>query len=207
MELKNAAGVCLISFFAATLVVLIARWMDNRTADRLEPHLAAIAEELRAMRRQGPPAAAPSESRPEEPIAADPDTGLIVYYFHGKTRCPTCRAIESQAREVVQSHFADELSAGKLVWKEVNYESPAGAKLKDAFDVHISVVVLALMKDGQIERWTRLDRVWAVVGDKPAYEKYVREEIEKMLQPHEPTEPNIPLPDEPAFPEFQGSTT
>ena len=36
------------------------------------------------------------------------------------------------------------------------------------------VVVLARMKDGKIEDWKRLDEVWALVGDKPAFTKYVR---------------------------------
>ena len=36
------------------------------------------------------------------------------------------------------------------------------------------VVVLAKMKAGQIEDWKRLDEVWALVGDKPAFASYVR---------------------------------
>lgn len=50
MELKNAVAVCLISFFSATLVVLIARSLDNQAASRLEPRLTQIAEELHALR-------------------------------------------------------------------------------------------------------------------------------------------------------------
>ena len=44
MELKNAVAVCLISLVSATLVVLIARSLDNQAASRLEPQLAQIAE-------------------------------------------------------------------------------------------------------------------------------------------------------------------
>ena len=53
MELKNAAAVCLISLFSATLVVLIARALDSQAASRLEPQLASIVEELQAIRKQG----------------------------------------------------------------------------------------------------------------------------------------------------------
>ena len=53
MELKNAAAVCLVSMFSATLVLLIARSLDNQAAARLEPQLASIAEELQAIRTQG----------------------------------------------------------------------------------------------------------------------------------------------------------
>ena len=45
------------------------------------------------------------------------------------------------------------------------------------------------MKDGKIEDWKRLDKVWAVVGDKPAFTKYVRGEIERMLSPDKKPRP------------------
>jgi hypothetical protein len=37
------------------------------------------------------------------------------------------------------------------------------------------------MKGGKVEDWKRLDEVWGLVGDKPAFTKYVRSEIEQML--------------------------
>lgn len=200
MELKNALGVCLISFFSATMVVLIARWLDDRAAERLEPQLAAIADELRAIRKQGGIVASPGESAVDEAFGDE----LIVYSFHSNARCPTCRLIESQAHEVVQTNFADELNSGKMVWKILNYEKPAVAELTKKFSLQIPVVVLARMKDGKVEKWERLDRVWALANDQPSFDKYIRESIENFLTP--PARPNIPLPDEPAFPEFQGNT-
>ena len=93
MELKNALAVCLISLFSATLVVLIARSLDNQAASRLEPQLAQIVDELQALRSQGGLALNTANLRPTEAM----QDGLIVYYFHGDIRCPTCRTIESQA--------------------------------------------------------------------------------------------------------------
>ena len=206
MELKKAVGVCLISFFAATMVVLIARWLDNRAADRIEPQLAAIVEELQAIRKQGLTASTPSnDTNADEADIAGLDAGLTVYYFHGNVRCPTCEAIESQAHSLVKTDFADELKSGRMVWNTVNYEKSAALSKK--YEISMPVVVLALMKDGKVERWERLDRVWPLVGDKPAFNKYVREEIEKIRKPPAPPAPlTIPLPDEPAFPEFKGNT-
>ena len=99
MELKNAVAVCLISLFSATLVVLIARSLDSQAASRLEPQLASIVEELQALRKQGGIAASPGAAANAE-TAAD---GLVVYYFHSNTRCPTCQSIESQAKETVRN--------------------------------------------------------------------------------------------------------
>ncbi|MBU4272218.1 MAG: hypothetical protein KKE86_02215 [Planctomycetes bacterium] len=198
MELKNAAAVCLISLFSATLVVLIARSLDCQTASRLEPQLASIVEELRALRGQGGIAAAPSASTTAETV----NDGLVVYYFHGNIRCPTCRSIQSQAQETVQTCFSSQLGDGEVIWKIVNYEQPAAKPLATKFEIQMPVVVLAKMKDGQVQDWKRLDKVWALVGDKPAFTKYVRGEIERMLAPEkqpmpatvQAPGPTIPVP-------------
>ena len=198
MNLKSAASVCLISLFSATLVVLLARSLDSQAASQLEPQLTAIAEELQAIRKQGGIVAASGDAGAVETV----NDGLVVYYFHGNIRCPTCRSIESQAQETVQTHFAKQLSNGEVVWKIVNYEQAAARPLAEKFQIQMPVVVLAKMKDGKIENWKRLDKVWAVVGDKPAFAKYVREEIERMLtSDKKPTPattqtsgPTIPIP-------------
>ncbi len=177
MELKNALSVCLISLFAATLVVLIARGLDSQAAARLEPQLAAIVQELQAIRTQGGIALSPGEAR-SAPAAQD---GLVVYYFHGNVRCPTCRAIEAYAKETVESRFADELKAGKLVWKVANYEQPAGAEFKKQFAIEVPVVVLARMQGGQLRDWRRLDEVWGLTDDRPGFLAFVGKQIGEML--------------------------
>ena len=177
MELKNAVAVCLISLFSATLVVLIARSLDLQAASRLEPQLARIAEELQAIRKGGGIATVSGSATEGEAV----DDGLMVYYFHGNMRCPTCPSIESQAHETVQSDFASQVESGEVVWKILNYEEPTGMELGKEFEVQMPVVVLARMNDGQIYDWKRLDQVWALVGDKPAFREYVRDEIAGML--------------------------
>jgi hypothetical protein len=199
MELKNAAAVCLISLFSATLVVLIARSLDSQAASQLEPQLASIVEELQAMRKQGGFAISPGATATD---AATPQDGLVVYYFHSNTRCPTCQSIESQAKETVETDFASQLKSGAVIWKILNYEQPANADLAKKFEVQMPVVVLAKMKAGQLEKWKRLDQVWALVGDKPAFAKFVRDEITHMLDAEkeqvsadsETTAPTIPIP-------------
>jgi hypothetical protein len=203
MDLKNAASVCLISLFSATLVVLIARSLDSQAASRLEPQLASIVEELRALRGQGGVAAALGTPTKAETVS----NGLVVYYFHSNIRCPTCRSIESQAQETVQTHFASQLGKGEVIWKIVNYEQPAAKSLATKFEIQMPVVVLARMKDGEVENWKRLDEVWAMVGDKLAFTKYVRGEIERMLSPNKPQAatdqipvPTIPTPNADSVP-------
>jgi len=211
MDLKNAAAVCLISLFSATLVVLIARSLDSQAASQLEPQLTKIVEELQALRKQGGLAAAPVV--PTNPEMGD--DGLVVYYFHGNFRCPTCRSIESQAQETVQTHFATQLKNGEITWRIANYERPAAKPLAEKFQIQMPVVVLARMKDGKIENWNRLDEVWGLVGDKPAFTRYVQGEIEKMLSLDrrqtpargKAKEPAIPMPSAKGTPSKQHPAT
>lgn len=199
MELKNALTICLISFFSATLVLLIARALDLHTASRLEPQLAQIVQELQALRQQGGlpvGTGAPAANL----VMAD---GLIVYYFHSNVRCVTCRAIQAQAHETVQSEYASQLAAGELAWKILNYEDASAADLQKQFEIQVPVIVLARMKDGQIDDWKRLDKVWALVGDKSAFAEFIDSEIDQMLHRGDPEstveaeidELEIPLPE------------
>jgi hypothetical protein len=188
MELKNAVAVCLISLFSATLVLLIAWALDLQATARLEPQLTRIVEELEALRKQGGIASAGLPS----PTDA---SRVIVYYLHSSARCPTCRAVESQAYEVVQSDFAAELKSGAMTWRALNYEEPAGAELAKKFEVASFAVVLAKMEGGEIVQWKKLDRAGALVGNKPRYAAYVRDAIRQMIHPAEP-QPTVTSVDE-----------
>lgn len=191
MEFKNAVAVCLISLFSATLVVLIARSMDSQAASRLEPQLARIVEELEAIRSSGVIATSPAATAKGRSLR----DGLIVYYFHSNTRCPTCQAIESQSHETVQADFASQLESEEMAWEVLNYDEPAASELATKFQIQMPVVVLARMKEGQIEAWNRLDRVWGLVGDKPAFAEYIHTEINQMLNaPHQ--DPTLTEPDD-----------
>ena len=207
MELRHALAICLLSFFSATLVLLIARALDMQAASQLQPQLAEIVEELRALRKQGGVAATPAlasnpslnisansagnpSHNPASNPAGNPADGasvspsselLVVYYFHATQRCMTCRLIESQARDVVETYFSDLLKRGTIVWKTVNYDLPANASLAQRFKIAMPMVVLATESGQQVIRWKTLDQVWPLSRDKPAFVRYVREEIESML--------------------------
>ena len=116
------------------MVLLIARALDLQAAARLEPQLTRIAEELEGLHRPGRIEAHVPADRAEATVSE----GLVVYYFHGNTRCPTCRSIESQAHEVVQSDFAAELKSGAVSWKMLNYEDSATADLAKKFEIQIA---------------------------------------------------------------------
>lgn len=182
MELKNALTVCLISLFSATLVMLIARTLDLQAAARLEPQMARIVEELEGLRKQGGIVSSAPVDQQGPTLAEGTADALYVYYFHSKFRCPTCREIESQAHDFVQTELAAELNSGQVVWKIVNYEERANAELAKKFNIQMPVVVLAKMQGGQIAQWKSLDGVWGLVGNKAGYAGYLRNEVKQILR-------------------------
>ena len=75
-----------------------------------------------------------------------------VMYFHGKQRCATCMAIEKNAKEVVNTLFADELKNGTVVFKTVDISTPEGEEIADKYEVTWSSLFVNKWKDGKESR-------------------------------------------------------
>lgn len=114
------------------------------------------------------------------PPTAEAD-GIVAYYFHGKTRCPTCQRIESQAQEAVQEGFARELQQGKLQWRIVNYEEPGNEHFAKQYNLAAPIVVFSEIRDGRQVRWVDVPEVWQLVDDKPAFVAHVQGQLRAFL--------------------------
>ena len=120
-------------------------------------------------------AAVAAAPKPTTVAEAPASAGVRVYYFHGATRCATCKTIEAYAHETVAAAFAPELKAGSLEWAVVNVDEPANQHFTRDFQLYTRSVVVVDAKDPK--RFKVLDRVWQLVGDKAAFQKYVEQEI------------------------------
>ncbi len=101
---------------------------------------------------------------------------VTVYYFHGDTRCETCLAIEAATERVVRERFAEELDAGTLQYKAVNFDAPADRHFRDDYDLAFGSVVVQGV--GDTRPWERLSDVWSLVHDDPSkLEAYLIEHI------------------------------
>ena len=126
---------------------------------------------------------APSEI--EEPAVAVVDNGpanrIVAYYFHGERRCPTCEKLEAYANEAITTGFAEAIQAGTLEFRSVNYDDPANEHFVDDFGLTHQSIVIIDMTNGEQTSWENLERIWDLVGDKPAYIEYVRNGIKGHL--------------------------
>lgn len=161
MSIKNAFTVSLLLFVAAAIVVLTAKSL-----------------------RQGPQslrsAAANNGSTTNPPFTIQ--DGVMVYYFHSNTRCPTCLNIEAYAREAVESGFADQLKAKQIFWQVINYETPGNEHYATDYELVAPNVVLAMFKDGKQVKWKGLPEVWEHVGDKPIFVNFVQTSLRDFIQ-------------------------
>ncbi len=107
---------------------------------------------------------------------------VVAYYFHGTTRCATCRKIEAFSHEAVQAGFAEALKSGKLEWRTLNVEEPANRHFIKAYQLYTRSVVLAGYQGDKQLRWKNLEKVWELVGDKPAFTRYIQAEVKTFLE-------------------------
>ena len=75
-----------------------------------------------------------------------------VIYFHGKQRCATCMAIEKNAKELVNTVFANDVKNGNVVFRTVDISTPEGEKIADKYEVTWSSLFVNKWKDGKETR-------------------------------------------------------
>lgn len=164
MNLKRPLTIILLVFVAASVVSMvlneIRRQPANATAGRVQTS------------------------------AGDVTPKLIAYYLHGKIRCVTCNDIERSAKEAIKEGFGPELESGRLEWRVVNYEEPGNERYATDFKLAAPCVVLASVHDGRQVAWKSLPEIWELVGDKPAFRKFVQERVQERLQQTEQANPS-----------------
>jgi hypothetical protein len=109
------------------------------------------------------------------------DIKIIAYYFHGTSRCVSCRKIEAYSDEAIKSGFTTELKDGVLEWRVVNVEEKENGHFVEDYKLYTKSLVLVEMKDGKQVKWKNLDKVWELLKDKDAFIKYVKYEVSIFL--------------------------
>jgi hypothetical protein len=106
---------------------------------------------------------------------------LVVYYFHGNARCPSCYKLEQFAKEALEQNFANELKSGKIVFKIVNIDKPGNDHFVVDYQLYTKSVIISLVKDGKQVQYKNLEKVWDLLRDQNQYHAYVRDEIKLFL--------------------------
>lgn len=163
MNAKTIVTVALLVFVAASVVGMVLKERAPEPSAQesvLAPELAPLAT-----------SAAPTF----------PQNGVTALYFHGDTRCPTCRKIESTAEEAIAAKYAEEMKRGTVTWQDINYELPSNRHYLEEFGLVAPTLVLVKTNNGQQVDWRNLERVWELVGNRAAFSAYVEDGINSYL--------------------------
>jgi thiol-disulfide isomerase/thioredoxin len=106
---------------------------------------------------------------------------VVVYYFRGNARCPSCYKLEQYAKEAVEQNFADELKDGRMLFKVVNIDQAANSHFVNDYQLYTKSVVISLVKEGKQVKFKNLDKVWVLLRDQNSYHNYVRDEVKSFL--------------------------
>ncbi len=106
---------------------------------------------------------------------------IVVYYFHGKFRCHTCRRIEQLTKEAVFEFFADEINTGLIDLKVVNVDEGENKHFSKDYQLFTRSVVVSDMIGGKEKQWKNLQKIWELVHNEKAFKEYIRNEIKAYL--------------------------
>jgi hypothetical protein len=106
----------------------------------------------------------------------------IVYYFMTTQRCANCMKIETWTKEAVEKGFPEPLKSGKMVWRMVNLDESANNHFIKDYGLFTKSVVLVKMREGKQAEWKNLDRVWELLTDQAAFQKYIADEVKQFVE-------------------------
>lgn len=126
----------------------------------------------------------PSVATPSEQPAADVTSThtVVAYYFYGNIRCQTCRKLEAYTAESITTSFTNELSTGLLEWKTTNVDDTENEHFIEDYQLTSRAVVLVRVVGGKETEWKNLKRIWDLVPDKAAFQKYITDETSGFLK-------------------------
>jgi hypothetical protein len=115
---------------------------------------------------------------------ADPNAApdkIVVYYFHATRRCPTCLGIQDNIEQTINEKFADETTAGKLSFEELNFEEDANKHFVDEYQLSFSTMIVAAQAGGKTVKWENAEKVWEYAHTPPDLKAYVEKMIRTYL--------------------------
>jgi thiol-disulfide isomerase/thioredoxin len=114
--------------------------------------------------------------------AADaPKDRVIAMYFHRTERCPTCQKMGSYSEEAVKAAFADEIKAGRVAFHFIDFEVEKNARYTKAYNISGPALIVAKISNNKVASYRNLEDIWDKVGDKPAFLRYVQENVKACL--------------------------
>lgn len=106
---------------------------------------------------------------------------IIVYYFHGTYRCPSCLQIEDWSFDAIRERSASALERGTITWKTINIDEPENRRLAEAYQLSNQALIIAEITGKKRKRYKNLEKVCKYLLDDKTFYDYVAREIDRFL--------------------------
>jgi len=119
---------------------------------------------------------------PEAQLDKAGKDSVLVYFIHGRAKCPTCDLILAHTRSALEESFPEETRKGQLVLVPVDVEKPGNEHFMEDFGLFTTSVVLFSGNQEGKERWRNLSKAWELAGNAEAFKSYFVDEVRRFLQ-------------------------
>ena len=125
-------------------------------------------------------AGATGAAEKDEKIPSDREN-IIVYYFHGTYRCPSCTKIEKWSYEAIKDSFPKALKEDRLLWKPVNVDKPENRHFIKEYSLFTKSLIITKVKGEKQTKWENLDKVWRLLREQEKFFAYVTQEVRNYI--------------------------
>ena len=106
-----------------------------------------------------------------------------VLYFHGKQRCVTCRSIEQNTKELLESKFQRQMKEGKVVYRVIDISKTENAQIAEKYEVTWSSLFLVQHKKGKEKAENLTEFAFGHSSTQPeVFKKGLAEKINQALK-------------------------
>lgn len=121
-------------------------------------------------------------SQSQKKVVAVDNTGssdkIEAYYFHFTARCVTCRTIEANAKENLETLYPNQVKQGLITFQSVNLEEASGKSLAEKLGV--SGQTLLIVKGDQKINLTNEGFMYAVARPEK-FKEIINEKVDGLL--------------------------
>jgi hypothetical protein len=106
---------------------------------------------------------------------------VVVTYAHASIRCVSCETIERLIHETLNEQFAQAVATGRLVFKDVDFQEDTTFARR--YEIVANTVIVSRPNPNDEPEYQRLDKIWELYEDPPAFKKYLGDAIRTALNP------------------------
>ena len=109
-----------------------------------------------------------------------PADKIEVVHFHATQQCWSCITVGKYALKTIEEKFPDEYANGKIVYKDINVESPENKEIARRYQATGASLYINAIKNGKdfIEEDTT---VWRLINSESQYTTYFEGKLKTLL--------------------------